>query len=670
MAVPNDVARDTSMSLPAPGISKVLTMQFPFLNSNRNQVNVSNSDGVVCHTDDADTTKHVAPVSANHANAITNAVGIDKHGNPLTNEHGFTVSSASTQDRPNSLTTNQHQPGATNTNTNSFYSFSQATDEELIHMGAVESLSDVEKYDFGTNENGFRRTFPEKLMEILSMKESTDAMQWVADGDAFVILSVANCVHTILPRFFKQTKFASFIRKVNRWGFKQISKGTRNIVYRHPSFKRGQRELCMTMRCSTEGTDSTERKRKSQGNAHLHPHPTQQRMKVGMPVATNIPKNPSSSSSIVGSQLHHHQYGMMPPGNQPFNQSAAVAVQAIPQGQQHGQQPDGMQMDGMIMAPTAGTNMTFAQMPQQQTGQPGIIVPQMMTSNSNVIQQAQQQPMGQGYFPQQQMGMPFLAQVQGQTTPQVFYPRQQIPTQQFVPNNDTFTNNGMMMGHQPQPQQFLQMPQNFVSQQHGNFPIQQQMVMTQGNAANSVISSGLVPPHMAMLGQQVQSRTENPTSTNGSNPSRNGNINTSTEVSSVNSNGPSVAIGQQAEGKTVIELDSNKIQSNTTMISNHQNTAQSQFQQLQAPQLASYPQMQQLQASPGQWWQQPHQQQRHPRRLQQPQYPQQQLQQQFVTSPQTGNAPGPISMVYPQQQLSQQQLASPQSHQHYWNAPI
>jgi len=123
------------------------------------------------------------------------------------------------------------------------------SDQPLPAMG----IPLVERYDFGTNENGFKRTFPEKLMQILSLPETQDAMQWVPDGEAFIIKSVVKCVNDILPRFFKQTKFASFVRKLNRWGFKQISKGTRNIIYHHQLFKRGQLELCMTMRCSSHG---------------------------------------------------------------------------------------------------------------------------------------------------------------------------------------------------------------------------------------------------------------------------------------------------------------------------------------------------------------------------------------------------------------------------------
>lgn len=104
-----------------------------------------------------------------------------------------------------------------------------------IVVAATEANADGRhKYHFSTNENGFKRTFPEKLMEILDHPNSQDILQWMPDGEAFCVLSPTRCTDEILPKFFKQTKFPSFVRKLNRWGFKQISKGTRDLIYRHP----------------------------------------------------------------------------------------------------------------------------------------------------------------------------------------------------------------------------------------------------------------------------------------------------------------------------------------------------------------------------------------------------------------------------------------------------
>lgn len=93
-------------------------------------------------------------------------------------------------------------------------------------------------------------------MRLLSLSEVQEAIQWTPDGDAFVVSSISTCEKDILPRFFKQSKFSSFVRKLNRWGFKQLSKGetsSRIVLFQHPLFKRGEIEMCMRMSCSEYG---------------------------------------------------------------------------------------------------------------------------------------------------------------------------------------------------------------------------------------------------------------------------------------------------------------------------------------------------------------------------------------------------------------------------------
>jgi len=90
-------------------------------------------------------------------------------------------------------------------------------------------------------------TFPEKLMDVLSRKDTENAIVWLPDGKSFEIVSPEIFVAEVLPRFFKQAKFQSFTRKLNRWGFTRITKGTNSIAFSHESFVRGKPELCKEM---------------------------------------------------------------------------------------------------------------------------------------------------------------------------------------------------------------------------------------------------------------------------------------------------------------------------------------------------------------------------------------------------------------------------------------
>jgi len=93
-------------------------------------------------------------------------------------------------------------------------------------------------------------TFPERLMELLDQGAAEDAMWWLEDGDGF-------CVNPklfgdkVLNKFFQGTKFESFTRKLNRWGFKRASGQhipINTIAYYHNLFQRGKPELLKNMR--------------------------------------------------------------------------------------------------------------------------------------------------------------------------------------------------------------------------------------------------------------------------------------------------------------------------------------------------------------------------------------------------------------------------------------
>jgi len=93
-------------------------------------------------------------------------------------------------------------------------------------------------------------TFPERLMELLENEEVKNAMWWLPGGDAFTIVPRL-FPEMVLNKYFQGTKFESFTRKLNRWGFKRVA-GQRvpqnTIAYHHPMFQQGSPELVKKMR--------------------------------------------------------------------------------------------------------------------------------------------------------------------------------------------------------------------------------------------------------------------------------------------------------------------------------------------------------------------------------------------------------------------------------------
>lgn len=110
------------------------------------------------------------------------------------------------------------------------------------------------------------KTFPEKLMKALSEFTNEDAVAWLPDGKSFVIVQPDEFVNNVLNGVFKAAKYASFVRKLHRWGFVRLTSGTGTDCFHHPLFIRNQPELASRISCTSPGRAST-------GRSPLDPQP-------------------------------------------------------------------------------------------------------------------------------------------------------------------------------------------------------------------------------------------------------------------------------------------------------------------------------------------------------------------------------------------------------------
>lgn len=70
------------------------------------------------------------------------------------------------------------------------------------------------------------KTFPEKLMHALIDHSDEEAVAWLPDGKSFVIVNPDLFCEDVLSNVFKISKYASFVRKLHRWGFVRLTSGT------------------------------------------------------------------------------------------------------------------------------------------------------------------------------------------------------------------------------------------------------------------------------------------------------------------------------------------------------------------------------------------------------------------------------------------------------------
>jgi len=90
--------------------------------------------------------------------------------------------------------------------------------------------------------------FAAKLHSILANRNWNKVVTWLASGKAFCIIDRDEFTQKILSKYFRETKFESFSRRVKRWGFRKVSTtGTHRVIYYHDLFQRDRPHLCLLM---------------------------------------------------------------------------------------------------------------------------------------------------------------------------------------------------------------------------------------------------------------------------------------------------------------------------------------------------------------------------------------------------------------------------------------
>ncbi|KAF0446490.1 hypothetical protein F8M41_002899 [Gigaspora margarita] len=92
--------------------------------------------------------------------------------------------------------------------------------------------------------------FVRKLFKMLEDSSYSDVVSWGANGDSFVVKEIDAFTKTILPRHFKHSNFASFVRQLNKYDFHKIRStddsaglyGEQAWEFHHPQFHYNNRD--------------------------------------------------------------------------------------------------------------------------------------------------------------------------------------------------------------------------------------------------------------------------------------------------------------------------------------------------------------------------------------------------------------------------------------------
>jgi hypothetical protein len=140
------------------------------------------------------------------------------------------------------------------------------------------------------------KTFPQILQEILSTPQYQPIAHWLPDGYSFVIADKQRFSEEILPKFFREALFHSFIRKLNRWGFRRVKNKNRRkgeeSSFAHSNFVRDKPWLCMKMKC------------KSKPSYHKIPAAKKKPQQVAVAAANNCIASAAHFNGFPGGAAH------------------------------------------------------------------------------------------------------------------------------------------------------------------------------------------------------------------------------------------------------------------------------------------------------------------------------------------------------------------------------
>jgi hypothetical protein len=69
-------------------------------------------------------------------------------------------------------------------------------------------------------------------------------VSWVEDGTAFRVHDSKEFVAKVMPNYFYQTRYESFRRQLNLYGFTRVVKGPNRGIISHSHLVKSDRSLC------------------------------------------------------------------------------------------------------------------------------------------------------------------------------------------------------------------------------------------------------------------------------------------------------------------------------------------------------------------------------------------------------------------------------------------
>ncbi|KAJ7896319.1 HSF-type DNA-binding-domain-containing protein [Mycena olivaceomarginata] len=136
---------------------------------------------------------------------------------------------------------------------------SRAGHEDFAVSSKLASKPSRKEHDSSESQT---QDFVKKLYKMLEDNTLRDVISWGAQGNSFVVKDVNEFTVSILPRIYKHSNFASFVRQLNKYDFHKIkhvddnSWAEQKWEFKHAHFRAGCRNALQNIKRKT-GRKST-----------------------------------------------------------------------------------------------------------------------------------------------------------------------------------------------------------------------------------------------------------------------------------------------------------------------------------------------------------------------------------------------------------------------------
>jgi len=102
-------------------------------------------------------------------------------------------------------------------------------------------------------------SFIGKLSIMLQDPSAAPFVSWSPSGESIVVIDPSTFANQVLPRYFKHSNFASFVRQLNLYGFHKTSQESDVCEFSHPMFRQGNEHVFADIRRKVPAGSGTEK---------------------------------------------------------------------------------------------------------------------------------------------------------------------------------------------------------------------------------------------------------------------------------------------------------------------------------------------------------------------------------------------------------------------------